>query len=123
MANKRVRRRWSVEEKRSICEQTRVPGVSVAQVARRYSMNANLIFNWLKDLRFKTDVSEAGETVFLPVEVSATDMTPAPPQPDTYPAHHTNNRIEIELVNGHRLTIEGSFDGDALACLLKGLVS
>jgi hypothetical protein len=26
-----------------------VPGVSVAQVARRYSMDANLIFNWLRD--------------------------------------------------------------------------
>jgi hypothetical protein len=29
----------------------------------------------------------------------------------------------IELAGGHRLTVEGGFDGDALACLLKGLVS
>ena len=31
-------------EKRSICAQALAPGMSVAQVARRGSMNANLIF-------------------------------------------------------------------------------
>jgi transposase len=31
------KRRWSDDEKRSICEQTLTPGISVAQVARRYS--------------------------------------------------------------------------------------
>jgi transposase-like protein len=37
-------RRWDAEEKRSICQQTRAPGISVAQVARRHGLNANLIF-------------------------------------------------------------------------------
>ncbi len=46
------RRFWSDDEKRSICLQTRAPGVSVAQVARRYAMNANLIHTWLRDPRF-----------------------------------------------------------------------
>jgi transposase len=32
--------------------QTRAPGVSVAQVARRYAMNANLIHTWLRDPHF-----------------------------------------------------------------------
>ena len=32
------------DEKRMICGQTRVPGVSVSQVARRYDVNANLVF-------------------------------------------------------------------------------
>ena len=31
------KRFWSDEEKRSICLQTKAPGVSVAQVARRYA--------------------------------------------------------------------------------------
>jgi len=35
---------------------------------------------------------------------------------------HPHGRIEIALSNGHRLTVEGDFDGDALARLLKGLV-
>lgn len=46
------KRFWSDDEKRSICLQTKVSGVSVAQVARRYAMNANLIHNWLRDPRF-----------------------------------------------------------------------
>jgi hypothetical protein len=45
-----VVRRTDVE-KRSICFQTTADGVSVAQVARRYAVNANLIFKWLRDRR------------------------------------------------------------------------
>ena len=57
------KRFWSDEEKVSICAQTRAPGVSVAQVARRYAMNANLIHKWLRDPRFSPDeeVTEAGD--------------------------------------------------------------
>ena len=52
MPRRRRYRRWSAEEKCSICRETRAPGVSVAQVARRHALNANLIFKWLKDWRF-----------------------------------------------------------------------
>ncbi len=125
MAKKQVRRTWSREEKRLICSQTVVPGVSVAQVARRYLMNANLIFKWLKDPRFLPDATEIEETVFLPVEVSTEDMTLTPLLSDDRPVQNQNpgSRIEITLATGHRLTVEGGFDGDALARLLKGLVS
>ena len=66
MAGKKGQKKrvWSDDEKRSICEQTTTAGVSVAQVARRYSMNANLIFKWLKDPRFAPPFSAA---VVLPV--------------------------------------------------------
>ena len=40
------KRIWSDDEKRTICAQTLTPGVLIAQVARRYSMNANLTFKW-----------------------------------------------------------------------------
>jgi len=67
MAGKKGQKKrfWADEEKRSICEQALAPGVSVAQVARRYSMNANLIFKWLKDPRFspaadKTQMASEG---------------------------------------------------------------
>ncbi|MEM8976656.1 MAG: transposase, partial [Pseudomonadota bacterium] len=43
MPKRRKRRKWSDDEKRVICEQTVVAGVSVAQVARRYDLNANQI--------------------------------------------------------------------------------
>ena len=75
MAKRRRRRNWDDEEKRMICAQTRVSGVSVSQVARRYDVNANQVFNWLKEPRFAD--SEPREParlattapVFLPVEI------------------------------------------------------
>ena len=42
---KRKRRFWSDEEKRRVVAETRVSGVSVAAVARRYDINANQVFN------------------------------------------------------------------------------
>ena len=60
MAEKKGQKKsfWSDDEKHTICAQARVAGVSVAQVARRYSMNANLIHKWLRDPRFATDFSD-----------------------------------------------------------------
>lgn len=70
LARKSLRQSWKDEEQRSICAQARMPNVSVAQVARCYSMNANLIVDWLSDPRFEPEQSEVDEPVFLPVEVS-----------------------------------------------------
>lgn len=50
------RRFWSDNKKREICVQTRIAGASVAQVARRCAVNANLIHKWLRDPRFAQDV-------------------------------------------------------------------
>ena len=120
MAGKRKKRRWSDEEKRSICFQTTAAGVSVAQVARRYAMNANLIFKWLKDERYAPEPDaavEESEPVFLPVEVEAV-ASPVPALA-TVPA----GRIEIEFPDGCRVSAEGGFDVDVLSRLLKGLSS
>ncbi len=118
------RRSWSGEEKRSICLQTLAPGVSVSRVARRYAMNANQIFNWLKDSRFAPSADEADTAVFLPIEVCAepaTNPLPSALEPDT--ACHSHGRVEIAFSCGHRVIVEGGFDGTEVARLLKGLVS
>jgi transposase len=79
MPRRRRYRRWNAEEKRSICQQTRAPGVSVAQVARRHALNANLIFKWLKDPRFAPAAAVEEKPVFLPVEVREDDDAPTVP--------------------------------------------
>jgi len=115
VARGRKRRVWSDEEKRVICAQTRVPGVSVSQVARRYDANTNLVFTWLRDPRFAPgDVPEATST-FLPVEIVAERGGPEPAAPAI------ETCIEIELVGGHRLRVTGHYDPDALARLIRGL--
>jgi transposase len=71
---RRTKRLWTDEEKRLICFQTTATGVSVAQVARRYAMNANMIFKWLRDPRYAPDPEMIADVVadtpcFLPVEI------------------------------------------------------
>ena len=96
-----------------ICGQTRVPGVSVSQVARRYDVNANLVFAWLRDPRF-ADAAASDVAHFLPVEIVAEAKAPL-----AMPA--ALNHIEIELAGGHRMRITGSYDPEALARLIRGL--
>lgn len=115
---RRTKRLWTDEEKRSICLQTASPGVSVAQVALRYAVNANLIFKWRRDPRYAPDPAAAPGlsegSRFLPVEiVEAVKMPPL--------AATTDNHIEIELAGGHRMRISGSYDPEALARLIRGL--
>jgi transposase len=119
---RRTKRLWTDGEKRSICYQTTAPGVSVAQVARRYAVNANLIFKWLRDPRFAPEaaagllLSEGAQ--FLPVEIvqDARELPVSPAAPVT-----DVGRIEIELAGGQRLRISGSYDPEALARLIRGL--
>src|SRR6267154_1094189 len=40
------RRYRTVEEKIQICTESRLPGASVAEVARRHGVNANQVFTW-----------------------------------------------------------------------------
>ena len=56
---RRMKRLWTDEEKRSICFQTAASGVSVAQVALRYAVNANLIFKWRRNPRYAADPAAA----------------------------------------------------------------
>jgi Transposase and inactivated derivatives len=42
----RLRRRWTIEEKRRIAQETYLPGASVARIAQSYALNANQLFLW-----------------------------------------------------------------------------
>ena len=126
MAGKKGQKKrfWSDEEKISICGQTCAPGVSVAQVARRYAMNTNLIHKWLRDPQFASVPEIVEEQVaetprFLPVEI-----VDRPGANDTAPAlapGSTHGAIEIDIAGGHRLRINGAYDPEALARLIRGL--
>lgn len=114
MAKRRRRRKWSDDEKRMICAQTRLPRISVAQVARRYDVNANQVFNWLKDPKFAATPNDEAAACLLPVEV----VEPIEPEVE---AVADRGEMVVELVCGHRLRISGSYDPDALAALIRKL--
>ena len=56
------RRRWTVEQKQQIVEETRAPGASVSLVARRYDINANLLFKWKRH----DEAGQLGESLATP---------------------------------------------------------
>jgi len=135
MAGKKGQKKrfWSDEEKRSICSQTQVPGVSVAQVARRYSMNSNLIFTWLRDRRYapgpkeKNCGAEEGD-VFLPVEISGQAIDDQMVATSVATAGLTDgavmaNRIDITLSDGRRIVVEGPTSLSAVVGLVQGLMT
>jgi transposase len=129
MAGKKGQKKrvWSDEEKVSICTQARVAGVSVAQVARRYAMNANLIHKWLRDPRFSSEDQAADLPVhegatFLPVEVAGmTPATAAPISPDPSTGFATAQRIDITLSDGRRILVEGATALSAVLAMVEGL--
>jgi len=130
------KRIWSNDEKRTICAQTLTPGVSVAQVARRYSMNANLIFKWLKDPRFapveggsSSGESIALEGVFLPVAIETSTLeSPTVPArisavaADPGPAVLAQ-RVDIALSDGRRILVEGPTSLASVVWLVQGLTA
>ena len=116
MVKRRKRRVWTDDEKRMVCAQTRAPGVSVSQVARRYDVNANLVFTWLRDPRFASWGSAEELGHFLPVAV-------VDEHDCRHPARGGESRIEIELAAGCSLRIVGGYDPEALVRLIRGLSS
>lgn len=135
MAGKKGQKKrfWADEEKRSICEQALAPGVSVAQVARRYSMNANLIFKWLKDPRFSPAANETpgareDVSVFLPVEISGPAINHRIDDTCMGAAGSSSapllaQRVDITLSDGRRVVVEGPTALSAVVGLVRGLMA
>ena len=110
---RRHRRFWSDEEKRRIVAQARAPGASVSVVARRYDVNANLVFKWLRDPRFRPGADEPPS--FLPVEI-------APDRPASVAeAPASTATVEIELACGTRLRIDARIDEASLVRVLRAV--
>jgi transposase len=111
-----VRRRhksWPEPLKREIVAAAMAPGASVSVVARRYDVNANLVFTWRRRLAGK--VTEAPGPQLLPVTV-----TPDPPAAAPSSARDPD-LIEIEHPRGYRVRIVGSVKAATLRLVLDAL--
>ncbi|WP_299657240.1 transposase [uncultured Jannaschia sp.] len=127
------KRFWSDEEKRSICRQTCAPGVSVAQVARRYAMNSNLVFTWLRDPRFAPATGETPSdpgdgNLFLPVEITGLAAVPDArvglgETPRSTDANVLAQRVDITLSDGRRVVVEGPTALWSVLGLVQGLMT
>lgn len=148
---RRSRRSWSRDEKRRIVEETFHPGASVADVARRHGLNANLVFNWRKaswatsgstasaDPSVVVPVRGKEDADFVPIGVFARAEDEGPAvmaEASPLPAARLPSRdasalcpkmaervgvIEIELADGTRLLVDAFVNERALRRVLAAL--
>ena len=107
---RRRRRLWSAEEKQRIVAAAFEPGASVAAVARRHDLNANMLFTWRRQLGAD---APAATMMLVPATITAAARTSAP-------AGHAC-RIEIILARGERLVVGADVDADALGRVIEVL--
>ena len=107
---RRRRRLWSAEEKQRIVAEAFEAGASVAAVARRHDLNANMLFTWRRQLG--ADVA-ATTMMLVPATITAAARIPAPAG--------LACRIEIILSRGERVVVGADVDADALGRVIKVL--
>ncbi len=109
----RRRRYWTLEEKRQIVEESEKEGASIADVARRHDVNANLVFTWRRKLGVDP-VEQKNSISILPVtitpgSIAATDVSNA------------TGQMEIVLADGDRILVWPDVETSALVKVLKAL--
>src|SRR5258707_15760125 len=95
------RRRWPEATKRKIVQQTFEPGASVAIVARRHELNANVVFAWRRLYR----AGEFGEPTeggadLIPVKVIAPAPGPKRVADRSGASPSQADSIEVRLAEG-----------------------
>ena len=108
------RRRFTAEFKARIVADCQQPNASVAQVALKHNLNANLVHKWIHAARQQH--SEPALPAFLPVPL------PAPSAPPPSAGTGESIRIEIPRANGSIVVNWPLADGDRCLHWLQGLV-
>jgi len=138
----RRRRRWTVEQKHRIVEET--SGASVSVVARRYDINANLLFKWKREAEagpLGGALATAAVADLVPIGVVGRGPDGAPTLLASMPgdgnglrpsepcrsaelaaaAALTGGVIEIDLPCGTRVRVDAAVDARALGRVLGAL--
>ena len=137
------RRTRSLDERKRIVEEALAPGASVAAVARRHGLNANLVFKWIRRSRegwfdrrrepakekpVVVAPPERGAPAFVPVKLLELDAPSAPPPSDIIakPARQTRRgagrgAMEISLPKGAKVSLDADVDAEALRRVLSAL--
>jgi transposase len=123
----RRRRRFTKDYRRQVVQETLVPGASVAAIALKHRLNANLVFTWRRQLLPTLTPRRARSVKLLPVTIADGDAIEAPASDPSMLGkpvrrYRSHGIIEIEL-NGARLVLKGAVDAEALQVVLAALTS
>lgn len=113
------RRRWRPEQKLRILAELELPGVTVAEVARRHDVSRSLLWEW-RDAQRRGELM-LQEATFLPLRVlPAPEALPAPLPPGDAVAE-PDGRIEIVLPDGTTLRVSETVGAAGLHRVLAAL--
>jgi transposase len=136
--------RWrtrSLDDRKRIVVEDLAPGASVAAVARRHGLNANLVFKWIRrsregwrdrrrepanEMPVVIVPPEEGAPAFVPVKLLGLDAPSAPPSDvSAKPARQTRRgarrgAMEISLPNGAKVSLDADVDAEALRSVGAG---
>jgi transposase len=118
---KKPRRQYTLEQKLRIVAEASVPGASVAEVARRHGINANLVFGWRRQHQLGVLEQHTRKVKLLPVQVSELPQPPA--EPRELRRISEDGRIEIILAKDIRVAIIGSVAAERIERVLTILRS
>ena len=110
-----TRRRWSAGEKRAIVEEAAQSTTSVSRVARRHGIAPSLVFRWRREFAEADRAHELPSgSAFIPIAL---------PAPADAPARHDwrSGMIEIELISGRRMRVDGTVDIAVLKRIVDAL--
>lgn len=110
------RRRWTLEQKLAILHDAFGPKGSLRAACERHDLSAAQLYSWRRQVVSGelTHATPAPTPAFAAVEVAAADGPAAS-------AAAWDNRINIELPSGVRLSIDPGVDPQALARVLSVL--
>ncbi|NDZ18972.1 transposase [Variovorax sp. WS11] len=121
----RTRRQHEREFKDELVAQSLVPGASVAGIAMKGGINANLLFKWRREHVKAMAASAPTAATLLPVCVVPEAASPSTAQPTSPvgPAINPSSRpgvIEVEIA-GAQLRLRGAVDEAMLGSVLRAL--
>jgi transposase len=125
---KRPRQMRTNEEKRRIVEETLVPGISLASVAFKHGVNANLLFSWRRLHRRGLLERSREPASLMPVTITPA-VVDVPGHPGSTGSRGTRRAttqsqagsVAIELPSGIVLRVQGSVDSAMLEAVLSAL--
>lgn len=116
------RRRWSVDDRARILEESLVPGAVVSEVARRHGLTPQQVFTWRRAAR------KSGEMVpaFVPAVVAPEQVVADPPAGLPRAKRRTRQRRAAAIkiaVAGVKVTIENGASPTTIAAVLGVLTA
>jgi transposase len=118
------RRRWSMDDKARIIEETLAPGAVVSEIARRHGLTPQQVFGWRRAARRPAEVSDdTGSPRFVPAVVE--EAKPAPVAKQRRPRRASRSGeamglIEVEI-GGVTVRVGRGAEAKTVAAVLHAL--